>query len=111
MKQALALEICVHVAALVAYALAAGLVLFGSTMSKPRLVQAGHTVALMSLAIHTVALGLRWYGSGHGPYLTRYEVLSSNAWVTMIFVQALRWRRKGSEGLAVFLYPAVLLLL
>lgn len=111
MEQALVLEIRVHVAALALYALAAGLVLFGATMSKPRLTKAGHILALIGLAIHTVALGLRWYGAGHGPYLTRYEVLSSNAWVTMAFVQALSLRRRRSEGLAVFVYPAVLLLL
>lgn len=111
MEQALALEIRVHIVALAVYALAVGSVLFGATMSKPRLTEAGHLLALAGLAIHTVALGLRWYGAGHGPYLTRYEVLSSNAWVTMAFVQTLRWRRKGSEGLAVFVYPAVLLLL
>lgn len=111
MEQALAIETTVHVIALVAYALAAGLALFGTTMARPALVRAGHVLALAGLAIHTVALGLRWYGAGHGPYLTRYEVLSSNAWVTMAFVQALRLRRRGSEGLAVFVYPAVLLLL
>lgn len=111
MEQALAIETTVHVIALVAYALAAGLVLFGTTMSRPALVRVGHLVALAGLAIHAAALGLRWYGAGHGPYLTRYEVLSSNAWVTMAFVQALRLRKRGSEGLAVFVYPAVLLLL
>lgn len=111
MEQALAIETYVHVIALVAYALASGLVLFGTTMSKPHLVRAGHTAALVGVTIHTVALGLRWYGAGHGPYLTRYEVLSSNAWVTMVFAQALRLRQRSSEGLAVFIYPAVLLLL
>ncbi|MHB1016873.1 MAG: cytochrome c biogenesis protein CcsA [Coriobacteriia bacterium] len=111
MEQALAIETTVHAVALVAYALAAGLVLFGTTMSRPALIRAGHTVALVGLAIHTVALGLRWYGAGHGPYLTRYEVLSSNAWVTMVFAQGLRLRQRSSGGLAVFIYPAVLLLL
>ncbi|MDY0340106.1 MAG: cytochrome c biogenesis protein CcsA [Coriobacteriia bacterium] len=111
MEQALAIETYVHVIALVAYALASGLVLFGTTMSKPWFVRAGHAVALVGLAIHTVALGLRWYGAGHGPYLTRYEVLSSNAWVTMVFAQVLRFRQRSSQGLAVFIYPAVLLLL
>jgi len=111
MEQALAVETPVHVVALVAYALAAGLVLFGTTMSRPVLVRAGHAVALVGLAIHSVALGLRWYGAGHGPYLTRYEVLSSNAWVTMAFAQGLRFKQRGSEGLAVLIYPAVLLLL
>jgi cytochrome c-type biogenesis protein CcsB len=111
MDQALAIETTVHVVALVAYALASGLVLFGTSMSRPALVRAGHTLALAGLAIHSVALGLRWYGAGHGPYLTRYEVLSSNAWVAMTLMQVLGLRQPKSRGLAVLLYPAVLLLL
>lgn len=111
MEQALAVEIQAHVVALAVYAIAAGLILFGTSMSRPGLIRAGHALALVGLAIHTVALGLRWYGAGHGPYLTRYEVLSSNAWVTMALAQVLRWRRPTSEGLAVPVYPAVLLLL
>ena len=111
MEQALAIETAVHVVALAGYAAAAGLLLFGTTVSKPGLIRAAHAVALAALAVHTIALGLRWYGAGHGPYLTRYEVLSSNAWVTMAFVQVLRWRERASEGLAVLAYPAVLLLL
>ncbi|HAL30371.1 MAG TPA: cytochrome C biogenesis protein ResC [Coriobacteriia bacterium] len=111
MEQALAIETPLHVFALVAYAIAAGCVVFGVTMSKPGVARAGHTLALVGLAVHSVALGLRWYGTGHGPYLTRYEVLSSNAWVAMTFMQALRWRRPGSAYLTTLIYPAVLLLL
>lgn len=111
MGQALALETQMHVVALVAYALASGLVLFGTTMSRPSLVRAAHALALIGLAVHAAALGLRWYGAGHGPYLTRYEVLSSNAWVVMALLQASAWRQPKSRGLAVLLYPAVLLLL
>ncbi len=111
MEQALALETSIHIVALVAYAVAAALVLLGTAMSRPGVVRAGHAIALLGLAIHSVALGLRWYGAGHGPYLTRYEVLSTNAWVAMSLMQVLGWRRPTSRVLAVLLYPAVLLLL
>lgn len=110
MEQALAIETPLHVIALIVYAVAAGCVLFGTTMSKPAVVRVGHTVALVGLAAHSVALGLRWYGTGHGPYLTRYEVLSSNAWVAMAFMQGLRWQRPRSAYLTTLIYPAVLLL-
>ena len=111
MGQALAIEIWVHVVALVMYALAVGLILFGTTMSRPGMVRAAHVVALVGVAMHSIALGLRWYGAGHGPYLTRYEVLSSNAWVTMALVQVIGWRQPKTRGVALFLYSAVLLLL
>ncbi|MDO8848075.1 MAG: cytochrome c biogenesis protein CcsA [Coriobacteriia bacterium] len=111
MQEALATEVVLHIVALVAYAIATAFVLFGTTMAKPGLVRAAHAVALVGLAVHSTALGLRWYGAGHGPYLTRYEVLSSNAWVAMSLLQLVGWRQPKSRSLAVVLYPAVLLLL
>ncbi len=111
MQWALEVETAVHVVALVAYALAAGAVVFGAIMDKPRLVRVGNLLALVGLSIHTVALGLRWYGTGHGPYLTRYEVLSANAWVTMLLFGVMSWRRPRTRALAVIVYPAVLFLL
>lgn len=111
MELALVLETRVHVVALVVYAAAAAFVLFGAAMSNPKVMRAGHTIAIAGLAVHSIALGLRWYGTGHGPYLTRYEVLSSNAWMAMTFTQLLRLRRHlAADALALLLYPAVLLL-
>lgn len=110
-QQALGIETAVHIVALVGYAFAAGAVLFGAIMSKPGLVRAGHAAALFALALHSVAIGLRWYGTGHGPYLTRYEVLSANAWVTMALFRVVSWRRPKALPLSVVVYPAVLFLL
>lgn len=107
----LALEPVVHIVALVAYAIAVGAVVFGSIMSRPALVQAGHAAARAGLAIHSAALLMRWYGTAHGPYLTRYEVLSSNAWMAMALFAFVAWRRPAARPLAVFIYPAVLLVL
>ncbi len=33
-----------------------------------------------ALALHTLALGLRWQAHGHGPFTTMHEILSSNLW-------------------------------
>jgi ABC-type transport system involved in cytochrome c biogenesis permease subunit len=34
----------------------------------------------VALAVHSVAIGLRWGRLGHGPYVNLYEILSSNVW-------------------------------
>jgi len=34
----------------------------------------------LALAIHTVAIVLRWERLGHGPYVDLFEILSSNVW-------------------------------
>lgn len=110
-QQALSMEVSVHLVSLVLYGLAAALTVFGMIMSKPKLEQAGHIVILAAFAVHSVALGLRWYGAGHGPYLTRYEVLSSNAWVAMALFLGVSAKTPRVRPVALLLFPAVLLVL
>lgn len=108
---ALSVETPLHLAALVLYAMAVGGMLYGTLMEKPPLVRLGHIAALAGLGVHAVALALRWYGTGHGPYLTSYEVLSSNAFAAMALYQVLARRSVRARILAMLLYPAVLLVL
>lgn len=42
-------------------------------------------LAAAGLLPHGAGLLLRWAESGHGPYMARYEILSSNAWVAVAF--------------------------
>lgn len=108
---ALAAEIVVHMIAMVTYGLAVGFTVFGTIMSKQRFARAGHTLAAVGVAIHAAALVLRWWGAAHGPYLTRYEVLSSNSLAAMALVLLVMWRLPKLRALAVFVYPAALLVL
>lgn len=52
--------------------------------------------AMLFIAIgflfHSAALGVRWLATGHGPYLMKYEILSSNAWVVVAMFLAASWR-------------------
>ena len=109
--QALVLETPAHIIALALYAAAAGLAMYGTLAPRPSLIRVAHMTALLGLIVHSAALALRWYGAGHGPYLTRYEVLSSNAWAAMALFAMWRLRRPTSGGLGLFLYPAVLVVL
>ncbi|MBN1192624.1 MAG: cytochrome c biogenesis protein CcsA [Coriobacteriia bacterium] len=111
MQQALAVETPAHIVALVLYALAAGLTMFGAIMRRPTLERAGRAAALAGLLVHSAALVLRWYGTGHGPFLTHYEVLSSNAWTVMALFALVSWKRSEPRALAAFIYPAALLVL
>lgn len=111
MAYALAVETPLHLVVLVLYALAAGGALFGTLMDKRVIARVAELAALAGLAVHAVALGLRWYGTGHGPYLTSYEVLSSNAFVAMSLFQLLARRSPHARALSMLLYPAALLVL
>lgn len=43
-----------------------------------------------ALALHTLALALRWAAHGHGPFTTMHEILSSSLW-SLALVFALAW--------------------
>ena len=111
MQQALAMEVFVHVAALVVYAIATALVLMGTILERPRVLASGHVAALAGILVQATALGLRWYGSGHGPYISKYELLSAYAWVAMVLFHFVVWRRPAIRPAALILYPAVLIML
>jgi ABC-type transport system involved in cytochrome c biogenesis permease subunit len=111
MQEALGLETPLHIAALVFYAFAAGLAMYGVLMGRDAAEHAGRAAAFAGIAVHVAALGLRWYGTGHGPYLTQYEVLSSNALAVMVLYGLVSWRRRHARPLAALVYPTALLVL
>lgn len=46
----------------------------------------------IALALHGVSIGVRWDRLGHGPYVTMFEILSSNVW-SLLFVYFLAYLR------------------
>lgn len=73
-------------AALLAYVAAGG---FALGRGSQRAVLASLAAAI---ALHTVSLALRWERLGHGPFITMFEVLSSNIW-SLALVFAVAYRR------------------
>lgn len=68
-------------------------------------------LAVAALGPHTLALLLRWLEAGHGPYLRRYEVYSSDVWVGVVmFLLAARWR-PSLRGLGAMVMPVSFLLI
>ncbi|MEW6427887.1 MAG: cytochrome c biogenesis protein CcsA [Thermodesulfobacteriota bacterium] len=57
---------------------------WGVVFDRPRGVATGRFFLLAGLLAHGLALLSRWLTTGHGPYISRYEVLSSNAWVALV---------------------------
>lgn len=67
-------------------------------------------VALVGLVPHGAALVLRWVASGHGPYMLKYEVLSSNAWIAVAALLLFLLRRPTWGALGLVVLPAALLM-
>ena len=76
--------------ALIAYVLGGSFAVGAAVMGKrvERLVLA---LIVAGLLLHTASLGLRWVRLGHGPFVTLFEILSSNIW-SLLVVYAIAYR-------------------
>ncbi len=95
-----------------------GLVLFvvggiwlsrGKNFSR-RVILAGAVVALLLWIYLTLAIGLRWYVSGTGPYVGRYNVMMLMAWFAMLAILLLHRRFPLIESLGFLLGGFTMLL-
>jgi len=82
---------------------------FTVVYDKPRLLRWGLLAAAVGLVPHALAIGIRWAAVGHGPYMLRYEVLSSNAWVAVLGLTLLLWRRPSLAAVSVVAMPLAIL--
>ncbi|HJV22021.1 MAG TPA: cytochrome c biogenesis protein CcsA [Holophagaceae bacterium] len=70
----------------------------------------GTWAAALGLLPHGAALVVRWLQVGHGPYMLKYEVLSSNAWIAVLMLLLALWRRPSWSGLALVALPGAILM-
>jgi cytochrome c-type biogenesis protein CcsB len=68
-------------------------------------------INIAGLLPHTAALGIRWVAVGHGPYMLKYEVLSSNAWVAIMLMLVFLWRRPNWSPAALVVLPLSILMI
>ena len=74
---------------------------------------AGAGTALLALGLlpHAGAIALRWVEVGHGPYNTRYEVISADTFILVAVWLAATLVARGLRGLGVFVAPSAFLLM
>ncbi|MGQ0524694.1 MAG: cytochrome c biogenesis protein [Betaproteobacteria bacterium] len=64
-----------------------------------------------SLAAHTASLGLRWWRLGHGPFITMFEILSSNVWSLLLIFAIAYWRLRALRPAAAVIMPILLVMM
>lgn len=79
--------------------------------ARPEKVYGALWVSAAGLAPHSAALLLRYFAVGHGPYMLKYEVLSSNAWIAILMLLLFVWRRPTWAPIALVALPASILML
>ncbi len=95
--------------AVTAYALATVLFFAGFAFRRQRLAGAGRVLAVLALLPHAAAIGLRWAEVGHGPYNTRYEVLSADVFLLVAVYAVASLLAKGIRPLGAFVLPVAFL--
>lgn len=95
----------------VLYALAVAAFFVGLAFGRSGATRAGLALGALGLLPHGASLGLRWVEVGHGPFSTRYEVLSANAFLLVGVYVVSAVRAKDLRGLGAVALPAALVLL
>lgn len=71
----------------------------------------GVGLAFWGLFPHAAALFLRWMETGHGPYMRRFEVYSSDVWVAVLVYMLIQWRKPILRFTGVLIMPSSFLLI
>lgn len=95
--------------AVTCYAVATVLSFLELGFKKERLGTVARVLTLLALGPHAAAIALRWVEVGHGPYNTRYEVLSANVFVLVALYVVAGSFSKGLRALGAFVLPVAFL--
>lgn len=93
------------------YALAAVLYLIGLIWRRGGLVDRATWLVAGTLVPHGLSILLRWNAIGHGPYVNRYEVFSSDVWVGLAVFLAFQWRFSRLRAAGAGIMPLAFLLM
>ncbi len=77
-------EWIMYAAAAALYALSSAIYLYCLVFKKEEKINLAVSTALAGLLFHSVSIALRWIETGHGPYISMYEVLSKYAWFSVV---------------------------
>ncbi len=73
----------------------------------------GRVLALLAagVALHALAIGMRWERVGNGPFLTLHEVLSSNVWSLALVFALAYWRVPAVRPSAAVVMPVLFVMI
>jgi ABC-type transport system involved in cytochrome c biogenesis permease subunit len=97
-------------AALVVYVTAGSLSII-AVMLRRRPERVVLALMVLGLVLHTVSIALRWERLGHGPYITLFEILSSNIWSIMLIFSLAYWRLPPIRPSAAVVMPILFMVM
>lgn len=95
---------------IIAYVLAGSLAIVGVVMGK-RPERTILILMILGLAMHGTSIMLRWVRLEHGPYLTMFEILSSNIWSLLLVFMLAYWRFRAIRSTAAIVLPILFVMM
>lgn len=111
MNHSLFTESLLNWAAIVLYAIATGVNVYGLIFRNEKAERFSYVIVLTGLLAHGSALVYRWAVAGHGPYMVRYEVVSADAWVALFLFLVFGSVYRRIRPASIMVFPVVLLML
>ena len=84
---------------------------YALVFAHPNKIAQAKWLTAVGLVPHSAALVLRYLHVGHGPYMMKYEVLSSDAWIAIVMLLVFLWRKPNWSALALVALPVVILMM
>ncbi len=97
--------------AVIIYALATVVNVYGLIFSKEKAEKLSYFISIAGLLSHGSALLYRWVVSGHGPYMVRHEVISADAWIALLFFLIFSRVFPKIKFASIIVFPVTLLAL
>ncbi len=96
-------EVILHWVAVAFYIAASAMFAYSIFFQNGKALNRALSLTMIGLTPHSTALIARWLEQGHGPYMTRYEVLSSDAWISLVLFLflGLKWKRIRPAGIVI----------
>jgi ABC-type transport system involved in cytochrome c biogenesis permease subunit len=95
-----------HWGAVIFYAAATLLAVYGSFFEKGQVERWGHATIWPGVVLQSAGLALWWRIAGHGPYVDRFEVLSAYAWVLVVGFAVFARFFPRIRAASIVVYPA-----
>lgn len=93
-------------AALVVYVLAGSVAIIAVVLQR-RPERSILALMALGLVLQTTSIAMRWDRLGHGPYITLFEILSSNIWSIMLVFALAYWRLPAIRASAAVVMPLI----
>ncbi|MFZ2410778.1 MAG: c-type cytochrome biogenesis protein CcsB [Candidatus Methanoperedens sp.] len=93
------------------YALSSVIYIYCLVFKKEERINLAVSSALIGVLFHSVSIAMRWIETGHGPYISMFEVLSSYAWVSIVIFLLVQQRYERIKIAGFIVMPVSFLIM